>query len=155
MYDDFGPKKQEESAYKCLSVLFCDAKNIQGIEWYNLGDHMMSLFGYMQGKLRKIGFLKNLNTVHFWRAKKPFWHMLRMMTMRQRKTGGKCLQMSFIAFLWCKNIQGMNDMIYVTIRCLYVATCQENEEKLDFWKKILRWLWYNTSSIKYMASFSE
>ena len=60
-----------------------------------------------------------------------------------KKTGGKCLQMSFIAFLWCKNIQGMNDMIYVTIRCLYVATCQENEEKLDFWKKIFQWRWYN------------
>ena len=43
----------------------------------------------------------------------------------------------------------------MTIRCLYVATCQENEEKSDFWKKILQWRWYNTCNISYVASFLE
>ena len=70
-----------------------------------------------------------------------------------KKIGGKCLQMTSIASLWCKTSKESNDIIYVTIRWLYVATYQENEEKLDFWKKIPQWLPYNTTRISCMASF--
>ena len=72
MYDECGPKKHGESAWKYSSLVFYDVKTPKESSRYNPRDHTMSLCCYMLGKWRKIGFLKNLTEAYFELQKRLF-----------------------------------------------------------------------------------
>ena len=88
---------------KCLKmpfIAFLWCKNIQGIEWYDSCDHTMSLCGYMPGKWRKDGFLKNLSKVHFWAASKKLFDIIMLWMVnfcrkKQEESAWKCHSLLF------------------------------------------------------------
>ena len=106
-------------------------------------------------KMKRRWFLKKSEQSSFLSFKKSFLTYAMYDEFGPKKQGESAWKYPSLLFCDVKTSKESNDMILVTIRCLYVATCQENEEKSDFWKKILQWRWYNTCNISYVASFLE
>ena len=131
VYDKFGPK----IGGKCLqmtSIAFLWCKNIQGIEWYNLRKHTITLCGYIPGKWRKGGFLKKILR---WLSYNTTQNSLCGFIF-EVKINRNGVKMTSIAFLWCKKTsKGSNDMLSITIQCVCSPTNHpKNEKVFSFFK---------------------
>ena len=104
-------------------------------------------------KMKKSWIFEKSERSSFLSFKKSFLRYAMYDEFGPKKQGESAWKYPWLLFYDVKTSKESKGTILVTIRCLHVATCSENEEKLDFRKKIPQWLWYYTCKISYVASF--